>query len=254
MNMRTGKILPAAGLFLALLGMTARAQEYYVKDLYKEKYRPRFHFTARQWTYHMVNPGQKEEGWVNDINGLVYLDGTYHLFGQRWCQAWVHATSTDLIHWTETEPAFWDDDHFGCTQSGTCVIDSNNTSGLAAGSNPVMVCFWSSQNNLDQCISYSNDKGVTWTKYEGNPVLSPILEANPFQTLDQVGVGRLVKMCVEDGLAAKPDLEIGICGEHGGDPASIDFCHRAGLDYVSCSPFRVPVARLAAAQAKIKNG
>jgi pyruvate,orthophosphate dikinase len=89
---------------------------------------------------------------------------------------------------------------------------------------------------------------------EGNPILEPILEANPFQTLDQVGVGRLVKMCVEDGLAAKPDLEIGICGEHGGDPASIDFCHRAGLDYVSCSPFRVPVARLAAAQAKIRNG
>jgi pyruvate,orthophosphate dikinase len=89
---------------------------------------------------------------------------------------------------------------------------------------------------------------------EGNTILTPILEANPFQTLDQVGVGRLVKMCVEDGLAANPDLEIGICGEHGGDPASIDFCHRAGLDYVSCSPFRVPVARLAAAQAKIKNG
>jgi pyruvate,orthophosphate dikinase len=89
---------------------------------------------------------------------------------------------------------------------------------------------------------------------EGNPILEPILEANPFQTLDQVGVGRLVKMCVEDGLAAKPGLEIGICGEHGGDPASIDFCHRAGLDYVSCSPYRVPVARLAAAQAKIRNG
>jgi len=89
---------------------------------------------------------------------------------------------------------------------------------------------------------------------EGNPILEPILEANPFQTLDQVGVGRLVEMCVEDGLAANPDLEIGICGEHGGDPASIDFFHRAGLDYVSCSPFRVPVARLAAAQAKLCNG
>jgi len=60
-----------------------------------------------------------------------------------------------------------------------------------------------------------------------------------------------VKICVEEGKAAKPDLEIGICGEHGGDPASIDFCHRVGLDYVSCSPFRVPVARLAAAQAAI---
>ena len=89
---------------------------------------------------------------------------------------------------------------------------------------------------------------------EGEPVLTPILEANPFQTLDQTGVGRLVQMCVEEGKAAKPELEIGICGEHGGDPASVDFCHRIGLDYVSCSPFRVPVARLAAAQATIRHG
>ncbi|MCP4543726.1 MAG: pyruvate, phosphate dikinase [Chloroflexi bacterium] len=86
---------------------------------------------------------------------------------------------------------------------------------------------------------------------DGNPILTPILEANPFQTLDQTGVGRLVQMCVEEGKAAKPELEIGICGEHGGDPASIDFCHRIGLDYVSCSPFRVPVARLAAARSTI---
>jgi pyruvate,orthophosphate dikinase len=88
---------------------------------------------------------------------------------------------------------------------------------------------------------------------EGAPVLYHILEANPFQTLDQVGVGRLVEICVEEGQAADPDLEIGICGEHGGDPDSIDFCHRVGLDYVSCSPFRVPVARLAAAQAAVRN-
>ena len=87
----------------------------------------------------------------------------------------------------------------------------------------------------------------------GEPVLTPILEANPFQTLDQAGVGRLVQMCVEEGKAAKPELEIGICGEHGGDPDSIDFCHRVGLDYVSCSPYRVPVARLAAAQATIRH-
>ena len=88
---------------------------------------------------------------------------------------------------------------------------------------------------------------------EGNPVLFSILEANPFQTLDQVGVGRLVRMCVEEGRTTVSDLEIGICGEHGGDPASIDFCHRVGLDYVSCSPFRVPVARLAAAQATLRH-
>jgi pyruvate,orthophosphate dikinase len=88
---------------------------------------------------------------------------------------------------------------------------------------------------------------------EGKPVPFKILKANPFQSLDQVGVGRLVQVCVDEGRAADPDLEIGICGEHGGEPDSIDFCHRAGLDYVSCSPFRVPVARLAAAQATIRN-
>jgi pyruvate,orthophosphate dikinase len=78
-----------------------------------------------------------------------------------------------------------------------------------------------------------------------------ILPANPFQTLDVSGVGQLMAIAVEKGRAARPDLKIGICGEHGGDPASIAFCHRLGLDYVSCSPFRVPVARLAAAQAAL---
>jgi pyruvate,orthophosphate dikinase len=78
-----------------------------------------------------------------------------------------------------------------------------------------------------------------------------ILPTNPFQTLDRDGVGRLVKMAVDEGRAANPDLEVGICGEHGGDPESIAFCHETGLDYVSCSPFRVPVARLAAAQAAL---
>ena len=80
-----------------------------------------------------------------------------------------------------------------------------------------------------------------------------ILPKNPFQTLDQEGVGKLMKMAVDDGRSQRVDLEVGICGEHGGDPASIEFCHRVGNNYVSCSPFRVPVARLAAAQAAIKN-
>jgi pyruvate,orthophosphate dikinase len=78
-----------------------------------------------------------------------------------------------------------------------------------------------------------------------------ILPVNPFQTLDRDGVGQLVRMAVEKGRAANPHLELGICGEHGGDPDSIEFCHMVGLDYVSCSPFRVPVARLAAAQAAL---
>ena len=81
-----------------------------------------------------------------------------------------------------------------------------------------------------------------------------ILASNPFQTLDRDGVGQLVRMAAENGRKANPDLEVGICGEHGGDPNSIEFCHEIGLDYVSCSPFRVPVARLAAAQAALTGG
>jgi pyruvate,orthophosphate dikinase len=79
-----------------------------------------------------------------------------------------------------------------------------------------------------------------------------IFAQDPFQTVDQRGVGQLIKMSVENGRKANPDLHIGVCGEHGGDPVSVEFFHNVGLDYVSCSPFRVPVARLAAAQAAIK--
>ncbi|TWT30796.1 pyruvate, phosphate dikinase [Blastopirellula retiformator] len=81
-----------------------------------------------------------------------------------------------------------------------------------------------------------------------------ILPVDPFQSLDASGVGQLVEMGVTKGRSTRKKLKVGICGEHGGDPASIDFCHRVGLDYVSCSPFRVPIARLAAAQAAIRNG
>ncbi len=80
-----------------------------------------------------------------------------------------------------------------------------------------------------------------------------VLESNPFETLDQSGVGDLMKIGVERGRSVKPDLKTGICGEHGGEPKSVDFCHRLGLDYVSCSPYRVPLARLAAAQAVLKE-
>ena len=80
-----------------------------------------------------------------------------------------------------------------------------------------------------------------------------ILKVDPFQVLDQNGVGQLIKMATEKGRAVRPDLKCGICGEHGGEPSSVKFCHRVGLDYVSCSPFRVPIARLAAAQAAIED-
>ena len=82
---------------------------------------------------------------------------------------------------------------------------------------------------------------------------SKIYESDPFAKLDQNGVGQLVKMAAEKGRTTRPDLKLGICGEHGGDPSSVEFCHKVGLNYVSCSPFRVPIARLAAAQAAISQ-
>jgi pyruvate,orthophosphate dikinase len=80
-----------------------------------------------------------------------------------------------------------------------------------------------------------------------------LLDGDPFQSLDTVGVGQLVRMAVQKGRSVKPKLKCGICGEHGGDPRSVEFCHSVGLNYVSCSPYRVPIARLAAAHAAIKQ-
>ena len=80
-----------------------------------------------------------------------------------------------------------------------------------------------------------------------------ILKVDPFQVLDQNGVGQLVEMAVEKGRQVRPELKCGICGEHGGEPTSVKFCHKVGLNYVSCSPFRVPIARLAAAQAAVEE-
>ena len=91
-------------------------------------------------------------------------------------------------------------------------------------------------------------------KFLGDYYDKKIYESDPFAKLDQKGVGKLVKMASELGRATRPELHLGICGEHGGDPSTIEFCHKVGLDYVSCSPFRVPIARLAAAQAAIRSG
>jgi pyruvate,orthophosphate dikinase len=90
-------------------------------------------------------------------------------------------------------------------------------------------------------------------KFLLNFVERGLLPANPFQQLDWEGVGQLMEICVKKGRETNPELEIGICGEHGGDPHSIEFCHIIGLDYVSCSPYRVPIARLAAAQSELKH-
>ena len=80
-----------------------------------------------------------------------------------------------------------------------------------------------------------------------------IIKKNPFASIDQTGVGQLMQIAVEKGRKTRADIKLGICGEHGGDPDSVKFCHRIGLSYVSCSPFRVPVARLAAAQAALEG-
>ncbi len=104
-------------------------------------------------------------------------------------------------------------------------------------------------NDLTQCtFGISRDDGASFLpEYERRGVFS----VDPFAVLDRKGVGRLVKLAVEAGKEAKPDLVVGICGEHGGEPSSVAFCHETGLDYVSCSSYRVPIARLAAAQAAL---
>tara|TARA_B110000858_G_scaffold197565_1_gene259673 strand:+ start:7172 stop:9919 length:2748 start_codon:yes stop_codon:yes gene_type:complete len=95
-----------------------------------------------------------------------------------------------------------------------------------------------------------DDMGMFYDEYQSKEIYNK----NPFASLDQHGVGKLIDFAVDRGRSTKPDIKLGICGEHAGDPASIDFCYRSGLDYVSCSPPRVPIARLAAAQAKLQNG
>jgi pyruvate,orthophosphate dikinase len=107
-------------------------------------------------------------------------------------------------------------------------------------------------NDLTQTtLAFSRDdaEGKFLTHY----LQDGILERNPFEVIDVDGVGDLMRIAVERGRGAKPGIKLGICGEHGGDPRSIEFCHGIGLDYVSCSPFRVPLARLAAAQASLKE-
>jgi pyruvate,orthophosphate dikinase len=93
-----------------------------------------------------------------------------------------------------------------------------------------------------------------YTKFSKHYEDLKIFKADPFAVLDQDGVGKLIEMAVKLGREARPDLEVGICGEHGGEPSSVEFCYRIGMDYVSCSPYRVPIARLAAAQAAIADG
>jgi pyruvate,orthophosphate dikinase len=96
---------------------------------------------------------------------------------------------------------------------------------------------------------FSRDDAGKFLKYYYE---KKIFEFDPFQKVDQEGVGKLMKLAIEDSKKVRPDIELGICGEHGGNPPTVEFCHNIGLTYVSCSPFRVPIARLAAAQAAVK--
>ncbi|MBN1345210.1 MAG: GH32 C-terminal domain-containing protein [Phycisphaerae bacterium] len=150
------------------------------QNLYKEKYRPQFHFSSRR-------------GWNNDSNGMVYYKGEYHLFyqhnpfGWKWGNmTWGHAVSKDLVHWTELEDAIHPD-KLGTIFSGSAVVDENNTAGFQTGKEKVIVCIytsaggtnrWSKGQPFTQSIAYSNDRGRTWTAYDGNPVLGHINKSN----------------------------------------------------------------------------
>ncbi|MBO7708686.1 MAG: pyruvate, phosphate dikinase, partial [Thermoguttaceae bacterium] len=106
-------------------------------------------------------------------------------------------------------------------------------------------------NDLTQtCLGISRDD---YAGFINDYLEKDIYPADPFQVLDQTGVGQLIKIAAEKGRKTRPEIKLGICGEHGGEPSSVKFCHRVGLNYVSCSPLRVPVAKLAAAQAALED-
>ncbi len=125
---------------------------------YREAYRPQYHFTA-------------DEGWINDPNGLVYVNGVYHLFFQhgKGIRRWGHAISADLLHWRQLPDAI-EPLNGHPVFSGSAVVDEKNTSGFQVGTEPPVVAVFTSWGE-GQCLAYSNDDGMTWTRYEGNPVL-----------------------------------------------------------------------------------
>ena len=139
--------------------------------LYHELYRPQFHFTA-------------DKGWLNDPNGLVYYQGEYHQFFQRTpdkinggLKSWGHSIGTDLMHWRQLADAI-EPDATGDVWSGSAVVDWNNTAGFQTGTEKTLVAMWTSSGPFNQCLSYSNDKGRTWTRYSGNPVIPHLIAQN----------------------------------------------------------------------------
>jgi len=144
-----------------------------VETLYREKFRPQFHFSTRR-------------GWSNDANGLVFYAGEYHLFfqhdpygiiGNCGNMHWGHAVSPDLVHWTELPVALYPDQH-GPMFSGSAVVDWNNTAGFQTGKEKVIVCIFTAAGDCTQGIAYSNDRGRSWKKYAGNPVLPHVIAGN----------------------------------------------------------------------------
>ena len=161
------------------LKMIYQAAEIAGQDsLYHERYRPQVHYTQKR-------------GWNNDPNGLIYYEGEYHLFYQHnpyereWeNMTWGHAVSRDLLHWQELTPALHPD-HLGTMFSGSVVIDYENTSGFGTKKNPAMVAFYTAHGEREtQCVAYSLDKGRTWTKYEGNPIIDSSVKWETRDTRD----------------------------------------------------------------------
>lgn len=148
-------------------------------EIYKEENRPQLHFTTKR-------------GWINDPNGLVYYEGEYHLFYQLnpyehlWGNMhWGHAVSTDLIHWEELSPALYPDKN-GTMYSGSAVVDYKNTAGFNQGDTPAIIAYFTASNpdRQVQCFAYSLDKGRSWTKYTGNPVIDSKAKWNSHDTRD----------------------------------------------------------------------
>jgi len=189
-----------------------------IDDLYREKYRPRFHFTSRR-------------GWLNDPNGLVFYDGVYHLFYQHnpygwgWGNMhWGHAVSSDLVHWEELGDVLYPD-HLGVMFSGCAVVDWQNTTGFQDGDDPPLVLIYTAAGEpYTQCLAYSTDGGETWVKYADNPVLGHIAGHNRdpkviWHAPSQQWLMALYLVDTDYALFGSPDLKTWreLCDVHIGD-------------------------------------